>query len=267
MPGVKSLQLLCALACGLSLVACPGPRGPATGGAGKKEDPGEAGPPAGAVTTPTPPAPTGVGKAAGSVTGSTPGIEAGKKGPPGEAKLGRVRDDVPLPLTSLLGQPIAAAQGRLGEHLGKGMTRESCVRHVPERVFFACEYAVQRYADPTGTFAGVRLEYEDGLVAGVSLDGWQKGSGPFDPDALLAAVGLELPEPPRVDSPGEGVRRWAWFNDRARLKIGERQYRVEVSVVGDDWSRSRVEVVLNDPLSEAQKAKLLRPGAAEQASP
>jgi hypothetical protein len=31
--------------------------------------------------------------------------------------------------------------------------------------------------------------------------------------------------------------------------IAGRQYRVLVSTVGDDWTRTKVEVILNDPLS------------------
>lgn len=239
MPCVKSLQKLCTLACGLVLVGCSAP--PTPEAVKKKEEPA----PAKAEPAPTPPptAPTGVA------------------GPPAaELTLARVREDVPLPLASLLGQPVATVQARLGEHQGKGMVRSSCVRFVPERVFFACTFALQRYVDPTGTFAGVRVEYEDGVATAVAFDGWRKGSGPFDPNQLVAAVGLELPEPPRTDAPAADVRRWTWFNDRARLKIDGRQYRVEVTVVGDDWARSRIDVLLNDPLTEAQKAKLLKPG-------
>lgn len=176
-----------------------------------------------------------------------------------EPTLARVREDVPHPLTRFLGQPVDAVQSRLGQPLGKGMARETCVRFVPERVFFRCGYALQRYEDPTGTFAAVRVTYEDGVAAAVAFDGWKAGSGPFDPAALLQAIGLELPEPGKLERPDADVRLWTWFNHLARLRVNGRQYRVEMSVVGDDWSRSRVEVLLNDPLTDAQKAAVVPP--------
>jgi hypothetical protein len=37
-----------------------------------------------------------------------------------------------------------------------------------------------------------------------------------------------------------------------------RQHRVEVSIIDDDWARSRVEVLLNDPLTPEQQAKVLQ---------
>lgn len=171
--------------------------------------------------------------------------------------LARVREDVALPLPALLGQPAEPALAKLGEKQGAAMIKKTCVRYVPERVFFACSYAMQRYADPTGTFKGVTVELEDGLIASAAFDGWTKGTGPVEPAPLLAAIGLELPEPPEVDAPAEGVRRWRWFNHLARLRIGGKQYRVEMSAAGDAWERTRIEVVLNEPLTEPQRAKLV----------
>jgi hypothetical protein len=149
------------------------------------------------------------------------------------------------------------------------MARSTCVRFVPERTFFTCSFALQRYEDKGGEWSGIHVEYEDGVAASIGFDGYKKGSGAFDPQQLLKAVGLELPDEPRVDEPAAGVRRWAWFNDRARLKIADHQYRVEISVVGDDWARSRIEVLRNEPLTEAQKAKVVAPapGKAEAREP
>ncbi|HEY8375737.1 MAG TPA: hypothetical protein VIK91_04570, partial [Nannocystis sp.] len=213
-----------------------GPEGPGT----------PAAPPAAGANAPANPGPA----AAGQPTAGTP---------PAELQLAKVRDDVPLPLASMLGKPPEVVQAKLGEHQGKGMMRKSCVRFVPQRTFFACDFALQRYADVTGTFAGVTVEYEDGVATALGFDGYRHGSGPFDPMKLVEAVGLELPAPPREDSPAENVRRWSWFNSAARLLLDGRQYRVEVSVVGDDWARSRIDVMLNDPLTEEQKAKILEP--------
>ena len=173
--------------------------------------------------------------------------------------LAQVRDDLPLALPKLLGRPVAEVQALLGEPLGKGMARDSCVRFVPERVFFACKYAQQRYADKTGNFAAVRVGYEDGVATEVAYDGWTGGAGAFTPEALLAGVGLVLPEAGTQTSPATGVKLWSWFNSQARLKLGERQHRVEVSITGDDWKLSRVDVLLNDPLTPEQQLRVRPP--------
>jgi hypothetical protein len=175
-------------------------------------------------------------------------------------KLAETRDDVPLPLGKFLGQPVADVQAQLGEHLGKGMARKSCVRFVPERTFLSCEYALQRYADKTGNFTAIQVAYEDGAASAIAYDGWKHAAGPFDAQALLSAIGLTLPGPGELTTPQPNVKLWRWFNQRARLLIHGKQYRVELSVIDDDWARSRVEVILNDPLTPAQKAKILQPG-------
>ena len=175
-------------------------------------------------------------------------------------KLAETRDDVPLPLTKLLGQPVADVQAQLGEHTGKGMAKKSCVRFVPERKFFGCEYALQRYVDKTGNFTSIQVAYEDGVATAIAYDGWKHATGPFDAQALLSAIGLTLPEPGELTTPQPNVKLWRWFNQRARLRIHGKQHRVEVSVINDDWARSRVEVILNDPLTPEQTAKILQPG-------
>jgi hypothetical protein len=62
----------------------------------------------------------------------------------------------------------------------------------------------------------------------------------------------------------------AWFNSQARLLIAGKQHRVEVSIIDDDWARSRVEVMLNDPLTPEQQADPAtrpRPDAPARAEP
>ena len=181
--------------------------------------------------------------------------------------IAQLRDDVPFPLTRILGRPVAEVQAELGEALGKGMARESCVRYVPARTFFSCHYALQSYADRTGNFAAVQVGYEDGVATEVAYDGWKAGTGAFTPEALLAAVGLALPEAGKQSAPAENVRLWSWFNSQARLKIAGKQYRVEVSIVGDDWSRSRVQVLQNDPLTPEQLARTRELGPLVSESP
>jgi hypothetical protein len=183
--------------------------------------------------------------------------------------LAQVREDVPLPLPAVLGVPVAEVEKKLGAPTGKGMMRSTCVRFVPERTFFACKYTTQRYADPHGNFAGVSIEYEDGIATGIAFDGWKKATGPVEPAPLLAAIGLTLPEQPDVDTPAEGVRRWQWFNHKARLLLGGKQHRVEMSTAGDSWERTRIEIVLNEQLTPEQKAKIVQPAreSAPEATP
>ena len=107
--------------------------------------------------------------------------------------------------------------------------------------------------------------FEDGVAAAIAFDGWKHATGPFDPQALLTAIGLTLPVPGDESSPDANVRLWKWFNQQARLKIAGKQYRVDVSVIDDQWARSRVEVTLNEPLTPEQKAKIVLPANAKSA--
>jgi hypothetical protein len=163
--------------------------------------------------------------------------------------------NAPLPLADLLGKPPADVQKRLGEPTGKGMQRTSCVRFLPERIWFECNYAHQRYNDTTGTYKAVQVSYEDGKAAAVAFEGIP-GEGAFDPVAALAKVGLELPSAPRPSEPAEGVRLWSWFNSEARLVVDGLQYRVEVSTVDDKWENGKVEIILNHPLDAAQQSRI-----------
>jgi hypothetical protein len=178
--------------------------------------------------------------------------------PDAKPTAAKLLPDAPLPITDILGKPPPEAQAKLGEPTGKGMTRTSCVRFVPDRVWFECSYAHQRYADTTGTYTAVQVSYEDGKAAAVAFEG-VPGEGAFDPVAALAKVGLVLPAAPRVSEPKEGVELWSWFNHDARLVLDGKQYRVEVSTVDDKWSNSKVEVILNHPLDETQQSKIKPP--------
>jgi hypothetical protein len=165
-------------------------------------------------------------------------------------------------LVSLLGQTPQQAEQHLGPPLpdSKGGMRESCVRHLPKRTWFRCKQAWQRYSDKTGTFGEIRVTYEDGKVAGVSFDRLP-GEGPFDPKQALRKVGLELPGEPSVESPQDGVTTWSWWNAAARLVVYDRQYRVLVSAVDGTWERAKVDVILNDALSESEQARVFDPGS------
>lgn len=171
------------------------------------------------------------------------------------AASGRLLDG-PLPIASVIGHPAAEVEQLVGEPLGKGMARDTCVRYVPKRVWFRCKFALQRYADTTGKFSAIGVEYEDGIATAITYEGLA-GSGAFDPDRALAFVGLQLAGKPTLESPEEGTQVWSWFNSAAQLLIGGRQYRVRVSVIADDWKRSKVEVILNAPLDADEQGRVL----------
>lgn len=176
--------------------------------------------------------------------------------------LGKVLDDAPLPLVKILGQTPQEAEQHLGPPLpdSKGGMRDSCVRYLPERTWFHCKFAWQRYSDRTGTFGAIHVTYEDGKVSGLSFEKIP-GEGPFDPRQALRKVGLELPGEPKPENPEKGVTTWSWWNTAARLLIYERQYRVRVSAVNGTWESAKVEIILNDALSESEKARVFDPAA------
>ncbi len=175
--------------------------------------------------------------------------------PKSDAPVATVSTDVKFPLTDMLGKTPDEVQPKLGEPTGKGMTRESCIRFLPERTWFGCKFTMQRYADPTSTYDAITITYEDGVSTGVAFEG-VPGEGDFDPKAALANLGVELIGEPKQTSPDENVTLWSWFNAAARLLVHDKQYRVQVSSVGGTWESSKVEFILNHPLTDAQKANV-----------
>jgi hypothetical protein len=173
--------------------------------------------------------------------------------------MGRVLDG-PLPIAGLIGKPPAEVQAQLSEPLAKGMARGSCVRFVPERTWFSCKFALQRYGDKGGAYKAIGVEYEDGVATTLAFEGPTRAEGTVDPRAALAYVGLELPGEPKLDTPDAQTQVWSWFNGAARLRIDGHQYRVVVSSVGADWSRTKIELILNDPLSDEQRARVMPVG-------
>ena len=176
------------------------------------------------------------------------------KAPAADGPMGKALPDAPIPLAELFGAEPAKAETMFGDPIAKGGTKDSCVRFVPDRTWFKCKHAWQRYSDKTGTAESLYVTYEDGKVAAVAFEK-VKGEGPFDPTGALKKVGLELPEPPTLKRPTDNVKLWSWFNAQARLVFGERQYRVEVSTVDDQWETSKVDIMLNDPLNDDEKAR------------
>jgi hypothetical protein len=164
-------------------------------------------------------------------------------------------------LSVLLNRSPEQVEAILGKPTDTGTQRISCVRFVPDRVFFACEQEARFYAHPQ--LERISVEYEDGLAANISLVGLQ-GEGEFNPDKALAIAGLALPGNPREskptfglgDTPENQVTAWDWHNSHARMRVEGQQYRVRVSVVNGEWKRSKVEVINNNPLSEDQRKRI-----------
>ncbi len=235
------------------LTACPSPEQPAPQAS---PTPTPASASASAKPTPvepaTPPAPS---------EPATPPQAPVVPPPPPAGALATVTEAAPFPLPQMLGKAPTEIQPRLGEPTGKGMSRTSCLRYLPERTWFDCKYAWQRYEDPSGTYAAVAVGYEDGKSVSMSFEAIP-GEGEFEPKAALAQLGVTLPGEPAITEPKEGVKVWSWFNSNARLLIHDQQYRVEVSAVDGKWEHSKVELLLNHPLSEAQLAKVKQPGNA-----
>ncbi len=179
---------------------------------------------------------------------------------PDEGPTATVTEDSKFPLPQMLGKAPTEIQPRLGDPTGKGMSRKSCVRFLPKRTWFECAYSFQRYVDPTSTYDAISVTYEDGISTGLAFEAIP-GEGAFDPKAALAQLGVTLVGEPKLSKPEDNVELWSWFNGAARLRVHGRQYRVEVSSVDGKWETSKVEFILNDPLTEAQK-KTVRPPAA-----
>jgi hypothetical protein len=187
--------------------------------------------------------------------------------------LGSLSASEHIDLRKIVNKTPPEVDAVLGEPTGTGSDRVSCVRFVPERVFFACEQDIRVYAHPK--FESVRVEFEDGHAAVVAIAGLP-GAGSFDPKAALATVGLELPGEPRHDNPpldslgGDGssdmVDRWEWGNSRARLLIDGLEHRVRLTVVNGDWARAKLELINNNPLSPEQKERIKLPRGTEPAS-
>ncbi|MBV1858064.1 MAG: hypothetical protein KUG77_06600 [Nannocystaceae bacterium] len=191
-----------------------------------------------------------------------PVVQAGTKpvAKPDDGATATVTEDSKFPLPQMLGKAPAEIQPRLGDPTGKGMTRKSCLRFLPERTWFQCAYSFQRYVDPTSTYDAISVTYEDGLSAGLTFEG-VPGEGAFEPKAALAQLGVTLVGEPKLSKPEENVELWSWFNGAARLRVHGRQYRVEISSIEGKWETSKVEFILNDPLTATQKATVRAPAA------
>ena len=180
----------------------------------------------------------------------------------GDMAMGELRAVEGFDLGAFVNRTPEEVEAVLGSPTDTGSDRISCVRFVPERVFFACETEIRAYKH--ANFEEIRIEFEDGKAARVSVIG-VPGSGEFDPLAALASVGISVPGEPHKQTEGlapvdgsEGgtATIWDWGNSASRLLVDGLQHRVRVSVVDGDWRRSKVEVLINHPLNDDQKARI-----------
>jgi hypothetical protein len=180
---------------------------------------------------------------------------------PDGTKLGQLRTSEHIDLNLLVNKTPAEIEAVLGAAQDSGSDRVSCVRFVPERVFFACVQEIRVYQHPS--FEQIRVEFEDGRAANVALSGLP-GEGSFNLDVALASVGVSMPETPSHDNPppgiggepGDVVDRWEWSNARARLRVDGLEQRVRVSVVNSEYRRAKLEIINNNPLSSEQAARI-----------
>ncbi len=189
---------------------------------------------------------------------------------PDGTTLGQLRTTEHIDLNLLVNKTPAEVEAVLGAAQQVGSDQVSCVRFVPERVFFACQQEIRLYQHPP--FEQIRVEFEDGRAANVALSGLP-GEGAFNLVAALASVGVSMPDAPKHDNPGLGVGgepdavvdRWEWSNSRARLRIDGLEHRVRVSVVNSEYRRAKLEIINNSPLSPEQAARI-KPAKGESSS-
>ncbi len=169
--------------------------------------------------------------------------------------FGRIAEDAPVPIASLVGKDLATVEQLLGTPENVSSSRISCVRFVPKRVFFSCEQELRWYSAKSDKVDLVAVDFEDGKAASVALTGLV-GEGEFTPESALSVVGMFLPGEPRSHQPEPNVTVWDYWNSEARLKIDGKQYRVQISVIDGEWPRSKVEVAVNHPLTNDEKSRI-----------
>jgi hypothetical protein len=180
---------------------------------------------------------------------------------PDGTTLGQLRTTEHIDLNLLVNKTPAEVESVLGPAQEVGSDQVSCVRFVPERVFFACEQEIRVYERPP--FEQIRIQFEDGRAANVALSGLP-GEGTFNLEAALASVGVSLPDTPAHDNPalgvggdpGDVVDRWEWSNSRARLRVDGLEHRVRLSVINSEYRRAKLEIINNNPLSPEQAARI-----------
>lgn len=217
------------LAVALGLTACPAPSEPAAKDGGAKAEK----------------------KDAASKEGAGKG-----EGAKGDKSLGKFVEGSKYPWKDVLFQSPEAVDAKLGTPTKTARVYETCYRATPYKVMFKCDGTQRDYQLDSGE--RIEVTFEDGIATAMAVVALP-GTGDFDPRVALELAGLDLPGEPLPSNPSEVAELWEWFNDQARLPFKKHEFRVQVSVVEKDWKRSKVEVLDNTALNDAQKAKVVEP--------
>jgi hypothetical protein len=217
----------------LSLSACPAPSTPTEGTAAAKAET----------------------KGGAAAKGDAKADKAAK---PDAAKkpLGKFVEGNKYGWTDVLFQTPEAVDAKLGTPTKTARVYETCYRATPYKVMFKCDGNQRDYQLDSGE--RIEVTFEDGVATAMAVIALP-GAGDFDPRVALELAGLDLPGEPKASNPSEVAELWEWFNDEARLPLKKHEFRVQVSVVEKDWKRSKVEVLDNTALNDAQKAKIVEP--------
>ena len=186
---------------------------------------------------------------------------AGEQKSPAKDERAQLLSNEVLDLGAVLAKSPEQAETVLGKFTRQTERESSCVRFVPDRVFYRCKHDIRTYDHPK--LGMLVIDYQDGRAAEIQLSGLP-GTGAFSYDAALGTVGLVLPGEPHHSNPPAGnapqgttIDTWDWSNGKARLLAEGRQFRVRVSVVDDDWARSKVELLDNTPLTDQEKTRIM----------
>jgi hypothetical protein len=183
------------------------------------------------------------------------GSGEGKAAKPGKP-LGKFVEGSKYPWKDVLFQSPEAVDAKLGTPTKTARVYETCYRATPYKVMFKCDGTQRDYQLESGE--RIEVTFEDGVATAMAIIALP-GTGDFDPRVALERAGLDLPGEPLPSNPSEVTELWEWFNDQARLPFKKHEFRVQVSVVEKDWKRSKVEVLDNTALNDAQKAKVVEP--------
>lgn len=178
--------------------------------------------------------------------------KAGDKADPKKAVLS---ESAPVDIAAILQKDEAAVHEILGEPTERGSDRKTCARFVPKLVRFECDVHSEYWIPGPAGLERLSVEFEDGKASAVGMVGLV-GEGDFTPDKGLEFAGLSLPGEPFEQKPKPEVTVWDYFNPAARLIVDGKEHRVLVSIVDDEWRKSKIEVRLNHALTDDEEARV-----------
>ncbi|GEM_PF-2318143 len=166
-----------------------------------------------------------------------------------------------IDLSAVLTASPEEAEKLLGAAKEADTHESSCVRFLPERVFFKCEHDMRMYEHPKLGY--LTIDYQDGAAAELAFVG-PVSEVEFSLDAAMGFLGLVLPGEPRHSNPGANTGKrgdivdlWDWGNSGARLAIDGHQFRVRISSLNLSWEGTKIEIIDNSPLTSDQQARIM----------